>query len=312
MKPLSMRGKFAVAVAAATVFLMVLGAFAWRNNVAWQDDVHTATRNAQKQAAMSDAQDAVWVLRWELGNYMTNDEKDRRRILDEEPGLYKRFEAAMQHLGDDASLTAQEKQIRDRVLTAFRKYAESRPKFFQLWSSGDYPQANAWRAETTTKFGKEMTVALGELIRLEAKSSETENQRSARESQSATATMSILIAAVFAMMAGTGFWVSRSVLKQLGGEPAYAVSVAERVAGGDLSVHVETRSDDGASLLHALSRMRADLAASVSAIQLSADKIDSGAKEIARGNADLSSRTEEQASSLEETASSMEQLSSTV
>ncbi|MDH4191975.1 MAG: methyl-accepting chemotaxis protein, partial [Betaproteobacteria bacterium] len=92
-----------------------------------------------------------------------------------------------------------------------------------------------------------------------------------------------------------------------------ALEAANAVAAGDLTVTIDVKGqDEVGQLLAALSKMKDDLADSVSSIQLAADNVNTGSKEIARGNADLSSRTEEQASSLEETASSMEELTTTV
>src|SRR5471032_3191905 len=103
--------------------------------------------------------------------------------------------------------------------------------------------------------------------------------------------------------------ITRGVLRQLGGEPDYAVVVAGRIAAGDLSVDIRTRDGDTSSLLYA---MRASLASIVGQVHASTATIASATSQIASGNMDLSSRTEQQASSLEETASSMEQLTSTV
>ena len=110
----------------------------------------------------------------------------------------------------------------------------------------------------------------------------------------------------------TAIYVTRSLTRPLGGEPGYAVEIANHIARGDLRVKVDVEADDRASLLYALKKMKDDLADSVTAIQAAASNVSVGSREIARGNADLSSRTEEQASSLEETASSMEELTSTV
>ncbi|MCQ9372568.1 cache domain-containing protein, partial [Corynebacterium sp. 35RC1] len=43
--------------------------------------------------------------------------------------------------------------------------------------------------------------------------------------------------------------VTRSLQRQLGGEPAYAARIAGRIAAGDLAVPVETRSGDRDSML---------------------------------------------------------------
>jgi methyl-accepting chemotaxis protein len=106
--------------------------------------------------------------------------------------------------------------------------------------------------------------------------------------------------------------LARRFTRQLGGEPAYAVEIANRIAHGDLSVQVQTRAGDTGSVLFALHDMRERLAGIVTGISASSQSILLASGEIAQGNTDLSQRTEEQAASLEETASSMEQLTATV
>ncbi|WP_432241324.1 methyl-accepting chemotaxis protein [Herbaspirillum robiniae] len=106
--------------------------------------------------------------------------------------------------------------------------------------------------------------------------------------------------------------IIRRITRSLGGEPAYAVDIATRIASGDLTVRVQTRPGDTRSLLYEMSSMRERLAAVIKGIHQGTDAIDIGAREIAAGNLDLSSRTEEQAGSLATTASSMDSLTSTV
>jgi methyl-accepting chemotaxis protein len=109
-----------------------------------------------------------------------------------------------------------------------------------------------------------------------------------------------------------GWLISRSLLKQLGGEPDYAAGITDRIASGDLTVQVTLAPGDQSSLLYSIAIMRERLAAIVSQVRGSTDSVATAADEIASGNQDLSSRTEQQAGSLEETASSMEELTATV
>ncbi len=111
---------------------------------------------------------------------------------------------------------------------------------------------------------------------------------------------------------GLGILITRSLTRQLGGEPAYAGAVANAIAGGDLTVAVDLRQGDRNSMLFAMKAMRDSLAEIVGQVRSGTDTIASASSQIASGNLDLSSRTEEQASSLEETASSMEELTATV
>ncbi|EOA05451.1 methyl-accepting chemotaxis transmembrane protein [Herbaspirillum frisingense GSF30] len=106
--------------------------------------------------------------------------------------------------------------------------------------------------------------------------------------------------------------IIRRITGSLGGEPAYAVAIATRIANGDLTVKVDTRPGDQRSLLYEMATMRERLAGVIKGIRQGTDAIDVGAHEIAAGNLDLSSRTEEQAGSLATTASNMDSLTATV
>ncbi len=119
----------------------------------------------------------------------------------------------------------------------------------------------------------------------------------------------LLMVAVLALI---GWFISGGLLRQLGGEPDYAATIAENMAHGDLAMRVQLREGDQHSLLHAMDSMRHSLANIVREVRHGTDAIALASNEIASGNADLSARTEQQASSLEETAASMEELTSTV
>ncbi len=114
------------------------------------------------------------------------------------------------------------------------------------------------------------------------------------------------------LMLGIGLLISRSILKQLGGEPAYAADVTQRIAGGNLAVAIELKHPNEPSLLVAIASMRDKFAAIVHQVRDGSEGVATASAEIAQGNTDLSARTESQASALQETAASMEQLSATV
>ncbi|WP_109370459.1 MULTISPECIES: methyl-accepting chemotaxis protein [unclassified Massilia] len=122
----------------------------------------------------------------------------------------------------------------------------------------------------------------------------------------------IWLAAIGALLSIVVVLIIRKVEASLGGDPAYAVEVAQRIAAGDLGVEVSVRKGDEASLMAAMKAMRGALAGIVTEVRSGTDLIATASSQIASGNLDLSSRTEEQASSLEETAASMEELTSTV
>ena len=109
-----------------------------------------------------------------------------------------------------------------------------------------------------------------------------------------------------------GFVLARSVFNQLGAEPGNAAEVAERVARGDLSVHVPLKQGDATSLMANLARMQTSLSEVVANVRQNSESVATASAQIAQGNQDLSGRTEQQASALQETAATMEQLGTTV
>ena len=134
------------------------------------------------------------------------------------------------------------------------------------------------------------------------------------ESSAATARSWIiaLTIAAFLLSLLIATLIKRLLLKQLGGEPAYAADIATKIAQGDLAIEVDVKAGDQASLLFAIKTMRDSLAAIVGQVRQGTDAITSASSEIAHGNEDLSSRTATQASSLEKVATAMEELTSTV
>ena len=133
-------------------------------------------------------------------------------------------------------------------------------------------------------------------------------------SQAQWTRIATVIGAILGLFLGIAmaFWITRSIMKSLGGEPAYAAEIANSVASGDLSISVTVAENDKSSLLFSMREMRDSLVKIVSEVRVASKAITTGSDEIASGNVELSARTEQQASSLEETSSSMEELTSTV
>ena len=125
--------------------------------------------------------------------------------------------------------------------------------------------------------------------------------------------------------ASMAFWVSLGVvMAATGAAGAYlfnaivkplrdTVSLASRIAAGDLSAQVSSnRSDEIGAVQRALTQMNINLRATVSDVREGISLMTRATAEIASGTQDLSARTESQASNLQQTASSMEEMNATV
>lgn len=85
-------------------------------------------------------------------------------------------------------------------------------------------------------------------------------------------------------------WISRGLLRQLGGEPAVAVTVVRRIAHGDLSEKVQLQpGEDGNSLLAAMQNMQVDLSAEIGRVRDTAGRL-SGTIDVVRRNSDAVTR----------------------
>jgi methyl-accepting chemotaxis protein len=105
-----------------------------------------------------------------------------------------------------------------------------------------------------------------------------------------------------------GGWVTRRLIRQLGGEPGYAKEIANRIAHGELSLRIALVPGDNESLLHSLHEMQQQLAQTMRDISDSSSQVANASREISMGNLDLSHRTEQQAISLEQTNKNVQQL----
>ncbi len=157
-----------------------------------------------------------------------------------------------------------------------------------------------------------LQVRITELTALQKKRVDVSGAEIKQDIETARTLMLALGLAGLFVGAGVAWWLTRTITRQLGGEPDYASSVAREIAAGNLAVDVQLRVGDESSMLAGMKAMRDSLAQIVGQVRQSSESIATGSSQIATGNADLSQRTEEQAANLEETASSMEQLTSTV
>ncbi|WP_420476533.1 methyl-accepting chemotaxis protein [Noviherbaspirillum sp. ST9] len=157
-----------------------------------------------------------------------------------------------------------------------------------------------------------VTAAISEQVQFqEAALKQLEEILTTRESKLAR-TSYALIGAILALVF-IGWLLGLKIIRSISNPLHEAIDIAERVAAGDLSTHIEVRyRNETGKLLQALKDMNTGLSKIVSDVRNGTETIATATSEIASGNLDLSSRTEHEASSLEETASTMEELTSTV
>lgn len=154
--------------------------------------------------------------------------------------------------------------------------------------------------------------SIGALVESEKNAIVTDGTDARDTALNARNTLIGLGVAALLLAVALGWLITRSLVRELGGEPRTAADVARAVAGGDFTQPIAVKDGDTTSLMAQLAAMKDGLAQVVSQVRRGSESVAMASSEIAQGNQDLSARTESQASALEETAASMEQLGATV
>lgn len=107
----------------------------------------------------------------------------------------------------------------------------------------------------------------------------------------------------------------RQILRELGGEPAYAAAIVRTIAQGDLTARIQLKPDDATSLLASISLMAKELRKLIAQVQESANQILAYSARITRESDDIVSRSQQQSlatttmsAAVQEVAASLHQM----
>jgi methyl-accepting chemotaxis protein len=191
-------------------------------------------------------------------------------------------------------------------------YAKGRNETIAMLKAGKVEEAGTYLLKTVRPAQNEFLAAIDAFAVAQSKLL-VESGEKAKAEGAVAIRINLAIAALAALLAaGVGYGVTRSLTRQLGGEPGEARDLASAIAEGDLTRPVTVAAGDQTSLMSRLATMQDSLQKVVSHVRMNSESVAAASAQISQGNHDLSQRTEEQASALEETAASMEELSSTV
>ena len=202
-----------------------------------------------------------------------------------------------------------EKDLFAKILEQRKAYSASRDGAVKAKADGNEEEAARLLDKAFTPAAQRYQDLLQELVTMQRASMDATAGGIDDNAERSTRLMMILAAS--ALLAGAVFaWqLTRGIV----GPIRDAVTVAETVAGGDLSHRIDASAqDETGALLRALRHMNDSLVGIVSQVRGGTDTISTASREISAGNLDLSARTEQQASALEQTAASMEELTTTV
>ena len=205
--------------------------------------------------------------------------------------------------------TSEEKALVEKIQALRSTYSASFIKVAELIESDQRDQAAKMMNEETFPALDALLQSIRTLVDLQKKGLEANGAQAQHDIQLSRVWMIALGAIALLVSVGLSYQIGRWITAPLN----HAVTVAQTVAAGDLSSHIDTTGkNETAQLMQALKAMNDSLSRTVGQVRAGTETIATASSQIASGNLDLSGRTESQASALEQTASSMEELTSAV
>jgi methyl-accepting chemotaxis protein len=151
-----------------------------------------------------------------------------------------------------------------------------------------------------------------ELVALQTKVMEASAAEARQNYESARSMMLALGIAAAAIGLLFAVFLTRSIVRQLGGEPEYVATIARSVADGDLTIAVETRAHDKSSVLFAMKTMVEKLSQVVAEVNGNASALAAASEQVSATAQSLSQASSEQAAGVEETSASIEQMTASI
>ncbi len=205
-----------------------------------------------------------------------------------------------------------EAAIYNKLDSVIPYYLQVNDKVYKLSQEGKLIESAELSNGEARKASDSVTYLLKDLVAIQDSLALETNKTAMAHSEEARNLLLIFIAIAMGLAIILGIAITRLITRQLGGEPAYAASVVNKVASGDLSFEIVTAKNDNSSLLAAMKIMVDKLRGVIMEIRRSSDSIASATDEIASSAQSLSQAASEQAANVEETSSAVEEISSTV
>ncbi len=201
------------------------------------------------------------------------------------------------------------KEMFELILTARENYIAAQNQTIKLVEEGKVDEARAFMDSGFRPAAGEYRKRVNDLVKFQGDlMTELGEAATAEYLQARTLTLSMAIAA-FLFAFGIAFWIVRSITKPLN----EAVSVANRLAEGDMAVRIEVTSrDETGMLLEAMRNMVEKLSQIITEVRSAADNLSSASEEVSATAQSLSQGSSEQAASVEETSASIEQMSASI
>ena len=200
-------------------------------------------------------------------------------------------------------------ELFSKIKTTQNAYTPARNKVIELLKSGKKEEAVELLSGEVRTTQKAYFDSLDAMIAHQADSMTAASHLAKDNYTSARSWMIAMAGLALVLACSIGFWVARSITRPLG----LAVSVANSLAEGDLTVSIDaTTTDETGQLLAAMQNMVARLSQVVTEVNSGAEALSSASEQVSSTAQSLSQAASEQAAGVEETSASIEQMTTSI
>jgi methyl-accepting chemotaxis protein len=253
----------------------------------------------------------IYMARAEKNLILSTSNEERKRYSD----LYDKNKSLFYELLEKAKplfYTEKGKELLAKLTVALQEYEPISKKIVATALSEELSAAKS-SAELSMGAGREKIAVVDDLLtelgKLKEGNAKDASILTTQIFQSSRFNMILFVVGGVAVGLILGFFISRTISNPI----KNLAQTAEKMADGDLTVHVEaTTNDEIGTLLKAFKKMVEKLRDIVADVQTAADNVASGSQELSASSEEMSQGATEQAASAEEASSSMEQMAANI
>ncbi len=207
---------------------------------------------------------------------------------------------------------AKQRQAFDEFSTARKAFKPLPEKMFAQRGSEEWNMGNYWLSSKAAPLGGRLTILLDEMSANQKKLLRTDTDALNNQASNAIRLGWILLVIGLLMASVIGIGITRSILKQLGADPAIIQRIAEGIADGKLNNKLGDVGKEQVGVMAAMSSMQQKLIQVIGDVSSNAENISGASSEVNVTAQNMSQAASEQAANVEKTAASIEQMSASI
>jgi methyl-accepting chemotaxis protein len=195
---------------------------------------------------------------------------------------------------------------------SYGRYDPVELKFVELATAGKRAEATVvWKGELETVF-RAVQKDIDEIVDAKLKQAKVTSESNAALASQSTVVMSLFTLVALCLSVGIGWFITRGLMNDLGGEPIYVREIAQAVSRGDLAVQVDLEERFRGSILWEMKMMVDNLRTMFREMTDGVQALSSSATELTAISRQMTSSAEHSAARAHSVAAAAEEMSASM